>query len=252
MTPKVGYEDKSQVKSEIKHEVKPEIKPEIKPKIKNEIEHAIILKPTPIVNDSIKKFQQDKKSFLLMKKDIENKKLTFDNMDPAFLEKYLVFDILYDRNIISVEDKNLDDEYEEFSKMFDILRKANNKETEHKERPHIPHNYSYMSYTQKVRYARKYKMSVKEFEEKFINEKKDEEIKESNKESNEETKESNEEIISLEIVEENKEEVEEVNEVNEDEDDDEDEDEDEDDNQNKSNQDEEGLKLMANFRSNKW
>ena len=126
-------------------------------------------------NENLKVFTSDKKSYVLIKKDLENGSLKRENMNPYFVLKYQIFKILELRKSVDfTNDDNIVQEYELFTSLYDACD-DNAKEDcslinpKPIEKIYIPPNYQYMTKEKKEEYAKKYKMSLKQFEDKYIN-----------------------------------------------------------------------------------
>lgn len=138
-------------------------------------------KPQAIIQEAVKNtsekfriFESDKRSYVKMKNDILAGALTMQQMNPAFVIKYQIFKILESRNNLDIiSDKNIDNEYEIFTKMYDeciiIDNESPKKDVVVLNKVYVPHNYQYMSDDKKTDHAKKYKMTKQQFEEKYIN-----------------------------------------------------------------------------------
>jgi hypothetical protein len=125
-----------------------------------------LLKP----NESLRIFESDKKSYLLMKLDINNGILKANEINSYFYDKYQIFKILDSRNAIKFNNNDdIKNEYKLFLDMFEccdeLAENVNVKATEinppdNKADIYIPHNYKYMTNDQKNTYAKKYKMTA--------------------------------------------------------------------------------------------
>lgn len=119
------------------------------------------------VNERERSYLSDKRSYLLIKEDIDKGKLLKDDINPYFVVKYITFKILETRNIL---DSNSNDNYQKESEIYwDLI---NSYDEEIQEEPmkevYVPHNYNYLSEYQKEEYAKKYNLTVREFEEKHV------------------------------------------------------------------------------------
>ena len=136
------------------------------PKKPESKEHTLRISPIKIVSDKLKVFEQDKIAFFKMKADIENSKLTIDNMYPEFVAKYCVFEIMVSRKQLNEKSNtNIKAELDHFSALYDKLQTS--EEKTHVE-VHVPHNYFYFNTDQKRKYAKKYNMTLEDFEEKHV------------------------------------------------------------------------------------
>lgn len=119
-------------------------------------------------NEKFRMFVSDKKSYQNIKQDIEKGLLKPENMHPYFLPKYQIFKILESRNALdfSSNDK-IKEEYEIFSQLYNSYLEENEEDSTCK--VYIPHKYHYMTREEKEEYAKKYKMTLESFEEKYIN-----------------------------------------------------------------------------------
>lgn len=127
-------------------------------------------------NENLKVFVSDKKSYVLIKKDLEDGNLKRENMNPYFVVKYQIFKILDSRKSIDfTNDNNIKDEYTLYTTLLEACNDDNSNEDCSLINPkpiakvYIPHNYQYMTQDKKEEYAKKYKMSLKQFEDKYIN-----------------------------------------------------------------------------------
>lgn len=120
-------------------------------------------------SEQIKIFESDKRSYFLIKKDLDDDVLKRDQIHPDFVLKYLIFKVLELREAINfASNSNIDNEFEIFSNLYEEYQKDN----EVDEPPHkvyIPHNYNYMTPDEKDKYAHKYNMTRQQFENKYIN-----------------------------------------------------------------------------------
>ena len=126
-------------------------------------------------------FESDKKSYSQMKQDILQGIIKVDNINPSFIYKYHIFKVLETRNAIDfTNNQSIKKEYDIFKELQDECEKDECEEDAcakdtckpspmEKVNIYVPHNYSYMTPDQKEHYAKKYKMSQREFEENYIN-----------------------------------------------------------------------------------
>lgn len=128
-------------------------------------------------NEKIKVFESDKKTYLQIKKDIDDGILKKENMNPYFVLKYQLFKLLESRgNINFASNANVKDEYELFMDLYNDCTEDEQENIKQDakvfispDKVYIPPNYNYMTNEKKEEYARKYKMTLKQFEEKYIN-----------------------------------------------------------------------------------
>lgn len=128
--------------------------------------------------EKIRIFESDKNSYMQIKKDIDNKILDKNDMNPAFVLKYQIFQILHDRNSINfLSNENITEEYNIYNDYYQVCLADEEpiktdesiKTDEPINKVYIPHKWHYMSDEKKEGHARKYKMTKKEFEDKYIN-----------------------------------------------------------------------------------
>lgn len=114
-------------------------------------------------------FESDKKSYVRIRNDIEKGLLKKDDIHPAFILKYQIFKILEERNSIDFgSDDKINEEYNVYNDLYNVCQDDDDI-TEPTNKIYIPHNYHYMSDEKKEEHAKKYKMSRKEFEDKYLN-----------------------------------------------------------------------------------
>lgn len=136
-------------------------------------------------NEKISIFMSDKKSYTMICNDLKDGIIKIDDIPQFFVLKYEIFKILENRGVINFDtNDNIDDEYDIFKTLFEecsdcvddpkyvplgiyrddeFSRKSSNKKI------YIPHNYQYMTKEEKEKYAKKYKMTLSQFENKYIN-----------------------------------------------------------------------------------
>ncbi|XWV26633.1 hypothetical protein QJ857_gp0428 [Tupanvirus soda lake] len=120
-------------------------------------------------NEKLRIFESDKNSYVKMKKDLENGTLKMDEMHPCFVIKHDIFKVLEARNAINFESNdNIKNEYEIFSDLYDSFVDEEENKEDTSLNVYIPHNYHYMSAEKKEEHAQKYKMTRKQFEEKYV------------------------------------------------------------------------------------
>lgn len=133
------------------------------------------IKELKLVNDmqpkeKIRIFESDKTCYTKIKHDIEKGSIKIENINPCFKVKYLVFKVLESRNSINfTNNDNINAEFDLFNTLYDECNKNSQEKCCSKQKIYIPHNYQYMSNDKKEEYARKYKMTLKQFEDKYIN-----------------------------------------------------------------------------------
>ena len=116
-------------------------------------------------------FVSDKKVYQSIKKDIQEGKISLDEINPFFVEKFQIFKILESRNVINFDsDNNINSEYEIFIDLYNACNDDINTDKKiDAQQIYIPHNYHFMTLEKKKEYARKYNMTVKQFEDRYIN-----------------------------------------------------------------------------------
>jgi hypothetical protein len=118
-------------------------------------------------NDIMNVFESDKKVYKLIKSDIENEKISQSEIHPSFAPKYMIFKVLDSRKNINFESNdNLKEEYKLFNEMYSLCV---TKPKETKNKPYVPHNYDYKSVAEKEKYVKQFGITVKEFEDKYVN-----------------------------------------------------------------------------------
>ena len=121
-------------------------------------------------NDKLRVFESDKFSYVSIKRDLEKGALKREDINPCFELKYLIFKVLESRNSIDfTKNDNISTEYELFKILYDECNENNQNNCKPIVKVYIPHNYQYMSKERKEEYARKYKMTLKQFEDKYVN-----------------------------------------------------------------------------------
>jgi hypothetical protein len=108
-----------------------------------------------------------------MKNDIEKGTLKQNQMHPYFVIKYQIFKILEQRGKINFSsNSNISQEYEIFNELQNVCNEKDEDDTKIDQsicKVYIPHNYHYMSQDKKEDHAKKYKMTLQQFEDKYIN-----------------------------------------------------------------------------------
>lgn len=113
-------------------------------------------------------FESDKKSYIQMKNDITRGVLKAEQINPLFVIKYQIFKILESRNSLDVtSNKDIELEYKTFLTLYDICLEDEEKQDTHK--IYVPYNYHYMTDEEKTGYAKKYKLSKHQFEDRYVN-----------------------------------------------------------------------------------
>lgn len=126
-------------------------------------------------NEKIRVFESDKKSYLQIKNDLEKGLLKREEMHPYFILKYPIFKVLEARNAINfTSNDNIVQEYNLFSDLHDYDYENDCPKSEVKpvntnvSKVYVPHNYNYMTIEQQEKHAAKYRMTRKQFEEKYV------------------------------------------------------------------------------------
>ena len=121
-------------------------------------------------NEKLRIFSSDKKAYVLIKNDIENGKLREADINEIFIDKYRIFKILDARKTINfASDLNIKNEFLLFSELIEVKEEIEETETKlDAASVYIPHNYGYMDKNKKEEYAKKYNMSLEDFEAKYI------------------------------------------------------------------------------------
>lgn len=133
------------------------------------IDKEINFKSEDINFDNLKDFKQDKELYFHIKNDIDNGSFMYDEIHPQFIDKYQIFRILENRNVLNFESNdNINYEHELFKSLYDEFLEDETTDNM-KEHVFIPHNYEYMSNDKKEEYAKKYRLTRQEFEDKYIN-----------------------------------------------------------------------------------
>ena len=125
------------------------------------------------INKKIRIFESDKRSYILMKNDIDSGIFKIEQMHPYFFLKYQIFKILDQRGKINLDsNNNIDQEYELFYELYAVCNEQEENNMEDKKevcKVYIPHNYHYMTSDKKEEHAKKYNMTRQYFEDKYIN-----------------------------------------------------------------------------------
>jgi len=117
------------------------------------------------IDEMYRIFENDKKSFVQIEKDINDGLLLQDDIHPCFVAKYVVFSILKERGVINFENNNQSrKEYDVFMDLYKDLEYEDPTIGQAPSNVHIPHNYLFMTDAQKEECADKNGMSRKELE----------------------------------------------------------------------------------------
>jgi hypothetical protein len=122
-------------------------------------------------NEKFRIFESDKKAYVRIKEDITKGIIKKEEINPFFDIKYRIFQILESREAINFNSNDkIVDEYNIFSALHQACCEDNEcaKQPEPVNKVYIPHNYQYLTNVQKDEYAKKYKMTRKEFEDKYV------------------------------------------------------------------------------------
>ncbi|QGR53774.1 hypothetical protein [Moumouvirus maliensis] len=123
-------------------------------------------KSVPEENKDLILFKSDKNSYKLIKNDIDKGILDSKDINIFFADKFLVFKLLETRNCLNLlNDDNIKTEYELFKELYEPEENIISEE----ENIYVPHNYHYISEQEKINHAKKYGMSIEEFENKYVN-----------------------------------------------------------------------------------
>jgi len=110
-------------------------------------------------------FENDKKSFVQIDKDINSGLLRPDDIHPCFVAKHVVFSVMRDRGDITFENNNaLEEEYVQFADLLDSLEYEDEETGKSSTAFHIPHNYLFLSDFDKEECAKKNGMTRRELE----------------------------------------------------------------------------------------
>ena len=138
----------------------------------------LVFKRNETNNEKFKIFESDKRSYIQMKRDIDEGWLDKEHLNPAFVMKYQIFKILEARNSIdTASDQNISQEYEFFSSLYnecqvddqDCAKDGCPLEQPVKNKVYVPYNYHYMTNDKKEEYAKKYKLTRQQFEDMYLN-----------------------------------------------------------------------------------
>ena len=129
------------------------------------------------INNKMRIFDSDKKSYIKIKDDINKGILLKENMNPFFMPKYSVFKLLENRNMIDFgSNDNITEEYELFNDLYEVYEDKNDQDDKNDDNKnnqaksiYIPHNFHYWSEDKKEEYAQKYNLSLAEFENNYVN-----------------------------------------------------------------------------------
>ncbi len=120
-------------------------------------------------NKHLRLFESDKRSYKLIKNDVENGKLKKEDINPYFSDKYMIFKLLETRNCLNLSnDGNIKEEYKLFNELYQLDNDENMKEDNIVPKVYVPHNYHYMTISQKENHAKNYGLTIEEFENKFL------------------------------------------------------------------------------------
>lgn len=134
-------------------------------------------------NDNLRIFDSDKRAYIKIKKDIDNNIISSSDINPCFSLKYHIFRILDGRKSIDFNSNdNIQQEFDLFQVIYDNCNndddcddigndEDNNTDNNRKpdKKVYIPHNYHFMTRDKKEQYAATYRMTLKDFEDKYIN-----------------------------------------------------------------------------------
>lgn len=116
-------------------------------------------------NEKYRIFENDKKAFVQIIKDVNDGLLSQDDIHPCFVAKYVVFSILKGRDCINFENNNnLKEEYGIFMDLFQNLEYEDPESGQASSSVHIPHNYLFMSDAEKAECAERNNMTREELE----------------------------------------------------------------------------------------
>ena len=106
-----------------------------------------------------RRFSSDKRTYLLIKDDIEQGKLTEDNIPPLFSEQYPILKYMYEKELF-----NTDGNYYLYTELYNGLYKKNdvNKSSD----TYVPHNINYLDEEEREKYESvnsKHKDDIEEF-----------------------------------------------------------------------------------------
>jgi len=117
------------------------------------------------IDESYRVFENDKRSFTQINKDINNGLLLQDDIHPCFVAKYVVFSILRERGVINFENNDQSrKEYDIFMDLYQSLEYEDPTCEQSSQTIHIPHNYLFMTDAQKEECAKKNNMTTKQLE----------------------------------------------------------------------------------------
>lgn len=129
----------------------------------------------PLLDSSIyNTFLSDKNSYLLMKSDIQSNILKKNNIPSQFQLKFDIFSILESRNLINDSKDSSPLEFNAYTTLWNEINNEISLPNPNPKLPskavYVPHNYNFFSDEQKIAHAKKYKLSRKEFEDKYLSE----------------------------------------------------------------------------------
>lgn len=129
------------------------------------------------VDEAYNIYNHDKKAYLRIRDDIENNLLSRESIPEFFSDKYEVFRIMDLRNDLNGR-QDPEQEFERFTNLLKVFYECKYDEDTKVNSPYqglfsqdqvyVPHNYHYLTDTQKEECANKYGMSKTEFEAKHI------------------------------------------------------------------------------------
>jgi len=113
-------------------------------------------------------FIDDVKTYYKIKSDINSGLLLEDDLHPLFAQKYPLLKLLESRGklCVGMGDEIDREQFELFKELYDDCYEEEKVE---EEKVFVPHNYRYLSLTDKQKYAAKYDMLVDEFESRYVN-----------------------------------------------------------------------------------
>lgn len=117
------------------------------------------------IGNELKVFESDKRSYVLIKRDVEEGKIIEDEINPFFVPKYQIFKVLESRGAINFSDNcKLEEEYRLFRTLYDVCKEDESNSREWRMVPYVPHNFQYLSEQEKKSYVEKFQMTLEEFE----------------------------------------------------------------------------------------
>ena len=154
-----------------KHHERPKIQITKEKSLMNNINNTIPALQTN--NQKLKIFDSDKRSYIKIRQDLEKNNISSDDIHPCFVLKYHIFKILDGRKSIDfTSNNNIRQELELFQTLYDECDENSDDDENDKnnipQKVYVPHNYNFMDDDKKEEYAKKYKMTRKQFENKYI------------------------------------------------------------------------------------